>query len=180
MSLSQSPATADEALAMVGVTKTFPGVRALEDVSFSVRAGEVHALIGENGAGKSTLLKILSGVYRADAGETRLAGQPYSALSPKAARQAGIAMIHQELQQIPRLDVAQNMFLGTAITRLGLFTDKARMREKAREVLALLDANWSRFAAKRVESCILSSACFPRSQADPFDLVLLGPLEYQP
>jgi ribose transport system ATP-binding protein len=139
MSLSQSPATADEALAMVGVTKTFPGVRALEDVSFSVRAGEVHALIGENGAGKSTLLKILSGVYRADAGEIRLAGQPYSALSPKAARQAGIAMIHQELQQIPRLDVAQNMFLGTAITRLGLFTDKARMREKAREVLALLD-----------------------------------------
>jgi ribose transport system ATP-binding protein len=129
----------DEALAMVGVSKAFPGVKALEDVSFSVRPGEVHALIGENGAGKSTLLKILSGVYRADSGEIRLGGRPHSALSPKAARQAGIAMIHQELQQVPRLDVAQNMFLCSPLTRLGVFTDRAQMRRKAREVLARID-----------------------------------------
>ena len=83
---------------MAGVCKAFPGVKALEDVSFSVRAGEVHALIGENGAGKSTLLEILSGVYRADSGEIPLGGAPLIANSPKAARQAGIAMIHQELQ----------------------------------------------------------------------------------
>ena len=134
-----SPAIAGEALAMVGVSKAFPGVQALEDVGFSVCAGEVHALIGENGAGKSTLLKILSGVYRADAGEIRIAGEPHVAASPKAARQAGIAMIHQELQQVPRLDVAQNMFLGAPITRLGMFTDRAAMREKARQVLAALD-----------------------------------------
>ena len=83
---------------MAGVCKAFPCVKALEDVSFSVRAGEVHALIGENGAGKSTLLEILSGVYRADSGEIPLGGAPLIANSPKAARQAGIAMIHQELQ----------------------------------------------------------------------------------
>src|SRR5471032_1323384 len=100
-----------DALTMSGVSKTFPGVKALDDVSFVVRPGEVHALIGENGAGKSTLLKILSGVYRADSGEIRLAGRLFVATTPKAARDAGVSMIHQELQQVPRLDVAQNLFL---------------------------------------------------------------------
>ncbi len=130
---------APAALVMAGVSKAFPGVKALDDVSFSVRPGEVHALIGENGAGKSTLLKILSGIYRADSGDIKLAGQAFTALSPKAARLAGIAMIHQELQQVPRLDVAQNMFLGSPITKFGLFTDKARARAVARAALARLD-----------------------------------------
>ncbi len=127
------------ALTMAGVSKAFPGVKALDGVGFSVQAGEVHALIGENGAGKSTLLKILSGVYRADSGDIRLAGEPFLAHTPKAARAAGIAMIHQELQQVPRLDVAQNMFLGAPLTKFLLFTDRARMRERARETLRLLD-----------------------------------------
>jgi ribose transport system ATP-binding protein len=127
------------ALAITGLSKAFPGVRALDDVGFSIAAGEVHALIGENGAGKSTLLKILSGIYRADSGEIALAGKPVNLTSPKAARLAGIAMIHQELQQVPELDVAQNMFLGTAPTWLGVFTNKTTARSKAREVLALLD-----------------------------------------
>ena len=126
-------------LAIRGLSKTFPGVRALEDVSFEVMPGEVHALIGENGAGKSTLLKILSGIYRADRGEVRINGAAAELTSPKAARKAGIAMIHQELQQVPELDVAQNMFLGEPLTRFGLFTDKSASRRRAREVLAQLD-----------------------------------------
>ena len=128
-------------LSMRGISKAFPGVQALRDVSFAVAPGEVHALIGENGAGKSSLLKILSGVYRADAGEVRVDGLPVELTSPKAARQHGIALIHQELQQVPRLDVAQNMFLGAPITHAGLFTDRRRMREQARAALATLDPN---------------------------------------
>ena len=116
---------------MTGVSKAFPGVKALDDVSLSVREGKVLALIGENGAGKSTLLTILSGIYRADTGEVRLGDQPFVATSPKAAREVGIAMIHQELQQVPWLDVAQNMFLGSARrASLGVFTDKAHMRAR--------------------------------------------------
>jgi ribose transport system ATP-binding protein len=136
---ADSRAIAPDVLTMTGVSKAFPGVKALDDVSLSVREGEVLALIGENGAGKSTLLKILSGIYRADTGEVRLGDQPFVATSPKAAREAGIAMIHQELQQVPRLDVAQNMFLGSQMTSLGVFTDKAHMRARAREVLGRLD-----------------------------------------
>jgi ribose transport system ATP-binding protein len=134
-----SRAIAPDVLTMTGVSKAFPGVKALDDVSLSVREGEVLALIGENGAGKSTLLKILSGIYRADSGDVRLGDHPFVATSPKAAREAGIAMIHQELQQVPRLDVAQNMFLGSQMTALGVFTDKAHMRARAREVLERLD-----------------------------------------
>ncbi len=126
-------------LEVQNLSKAFPGVRALDQVSFSVAAGEVHALIGENGAGKSTLLKILSGIYRADAGEIRVRGSEADLSTPKAARRAGIAMIHQELQQVPELDVAQNMFLGAAPTRFGLITDKAASRELARAALAQLD-----------------------------------------
>ncbi len=133
------PADRQIAIAVNGLVKNFPGVKALNDVGFVVRAGEVHALLGENGAGKSTLLKILSGVYRADAGTIEIDGKPVELTSPKAARLAGIAMIHQELQQVPELDVAQNMFLGAPITNAGVFTNKTRMREMARAVLAHLD-----------------------------------------
>ena len=127
------------ALTMDGVCKAFPGVKAVDGVGFAVRQGEVHALVGENGAGKSTLLKILSGVYHADSGDIHLAGRAFVANSPKASRAAGVAMIHQELQQVPRLDVAQNMFLGAPMTKFGVFTDKAAMRAKAREALQALD-----------------------------------------
>ncbi len=141
MSETPPPALPQPALSVQGVSKSFPGVRALNEVSFALAPGEVHALLGENGAGKSTLLKILSGVYRADAGEILIAGRHADLSSPKAARLAGIAMIHQELQQAPELDVAQNMFLGAPMTRFKLFTDRARMRERARAVLAPLDPN---------------------------------------
>ncbi len=97
---------------MRGIGKTFPGVRALGDVDFDVRRGEVHALVGENGAGKSTLMKILAGAYVADEGEIRLDGNPVRFAGPQAALTAGIVTIYQELNLVPALSVAENIFLG--------------------------------------------------------------------
>ncbi len=131
--------TAQSTIILSDISKGFPGVQALQNVSFSVNPGQVRALLGENGAGKSTLLKILSGIYRTDKGEVFVKGKTVDLRTPKSARLAGIALIHQELQQIPELDVAQNMFLGNPLTRLGLITDRVKMRKRARELLAELD-----------------------------------------
>ena len=97
---------------MEGIRKAFPGVRALDDVSFDCAAGEVHAICGENGAGKSTLMKILGGVYRPDAGTMRIDGEPVASRHPVEARRAGISIIHQELSLLPDRTVAQNIYLG--------------------------------------------------------------------
>jgi ribose transport system ATP-binding protein len=97
---------------MEHISKEFPGVRALDDCRFELRPGEVHALVGENGAGKSTLMKILAGVYRRDAGEIRFKGQPVDIPTPHAAQRLGISMVHQELNLMPHLTVAQNIFIG--------------------------------------------------------------------
>ncbi|MFT9848231.1 sugar ABC transporter ATP-binding protein [Aneurinibacillus sp. REN35] len=97
---------------MTGITKSFGKVHVLKDVSFSLKKGEIHALMGENGAGKSTLMKILTGIYQKDAGAIRVRGQEMSIGSPKEAEQLGIAVIHQELNIIPQLSVMENMFLG--------------------------------------------------------------------
>src|SRR3954469_5723208 len=122
-------------LEVQGVTKHFAGVMALEDVSLSLMPGEVHALVGENGAGKSTLIKVLTGVYRPDEGELRFGGEPVSFSSPRAAQDAGISTIYQEIDLIPLRSVAQNIFLGREPrTRLGL-TDRRRMRRESAEVL---------------------------------------------
>lgn len=94
------------------ISKAFPGVQALKDVSFDVHGGEVHALIGENGAGKSTLLKILSGAHRADSGTITINGQEVIIPDPRVARQLGMAIIYQELMLVPWLSVAQNLYLG--------------------------------------------------------------------
>jgi ABC-type sugar transport system ATPase subunit len=102
----------DYVLEMKGITKTFPGVVALDDVSFSVRKGEVHALVGENGAGKSTLMKILNGVYQANQGEIVLDGQPIRLNNIKDAQEKGISIIFQEFNLINTLSVAENIFLG--------------------------------------------------------------------
>ena len=99
-------------LEMVGISKSFPGVRALDDVCLRVRAGSVHALIGENGAGKSTLMKVLNGMYRPDAGEIRLRGEPVQINGLKGALDLGISMIYQELNPIPAMTVAENIFIG--------------------------------------------------------------------
>lgn len=127
-------------LTMRGISKSYSGVAAVQSVDFAVRPGEVHALIGENGAGKSTLLNILSGVRAADSGEILVNGQIIAMKNPLSARHAGIAMIHQELQHVPELSVAQNMFLGRPLTRFnGLFVDKKAQYKRAVAILRRLD-----------------------------------------
>ena len=118
---------------MTGVSKSFGGVRALDDVSFSVEAGEIHALLGENGAGKSTILKVLNGVHAPDTGTVEIDGRPLAEHTPDAARRAGVAMIFQEMSLIPTLTVAQNIFL-TRERRggLGLIDDRSAEQEARR------------------------------------------------
>ncbi len=119
------------------ITKRFPGVVALRDVSFDLRAGEIHALCGENGAGKSTLIKLLSGIHPHGSyeGELRVSGEPVQFRSIANAERAGLAVIYQELALVDGLSVAENIFLG-AEPRRGPFVDWNRMRREARELLA--------------------------------------------
>ena len=131
--------TPPPALELRGISKQFPGVKALSGVSLIVRPGEIHALLGENGAGKSTLLKIISGVQQPDEGEILVGGHGVTLHGTKAARAAGIAMIHQELQLIPELNVAQNMFLGTPRVNWGVLLAHHSMQQKAKDVLQDLD-----------------------------------------
>ena len=120
----------DVIVSMENVSKSFPGVKALDNVQFELRAGEVMALLGENGAGKSTLMKILSGVYTRDGGTVRIFGQEYGDMTPKQAQAAGVAIIHQELNMCRHLSVAENMFLGREIK--GTFAlNNAKMEEEA-------------------------------------------------
>jgi len=121
-----------------GVSKSFPGVQALADVSFSIEAGQCHALLGENGAGKSTLGKILAGIEQADAGEIRLAGRAVRFHSPREASAAGVGIVHQELVFCPNLSVAENLCLHD-LPRRGVMVDRQEMRRRATAALAQLD-----------------------------------------
>ena len=122
-------------LEVVDATKEFVGVKALDRVSFSVRPGEVHALVGENGAGKSTLIKMMTGVHRPDSGEVRHRGGPVAFHRPLDAQRAGISTIYQEVNLVPLMSVAGNVFLGREPrTRLGL-VDRRRMHAEAAELL---------------------------------------------
>jgi ABC-type sugar transport system ATPase subunit len=127
------------ALLMRGISKSFPGVKALQNVNLQVRKGEVHAIVGENGAGKSTLMKILAGVYNPDDGSIEVMGKPVGALNPREARDLGIGMIYQELNLVPDLTVAENISLG-AMPRRGPFVDQRRLAARAQDVLKELDA----------------------------------------
>ena len=122
-------------LSMENISKTFPGVKALSNVSFEVRAGEIHGLIGENGAGKSTLMKILSGVYEKDSGELYLNGEPVEIENPHQAQELGITIIYQEFNLMPNLTVAENVFIGREPNRLRF----VRWRDLNRQTQDLLD-----------------------------------------
>lgn len=122
---------------MEHITKNFPGVKALDDVSFNLKAGEVMALLGENGAGKSTLMKILSGIYARDRGDITVFGKPIANMNQKIARENGIAIIHQELNMCSHLTVSQNMFLGREPVKHGLLDEKT-MTKETEKILATL------------------------------------------
>lgn len=131
-------ATADPPLlAMRGIVKEFPGVRALDGVDLEVRAGEVHCLLGQNGAGKSTLIKVLSGAHHPDAGELLWQGEPVRLSHPTAAMRLGVATIYQELDLVPGLSVAENIFLGHEPASFGV-TRRGEMHRNARELLGRL------------------------------------------
>lgn len=127
-----------ELVRMSGITKEFPGVKALEDVQFNLYSGEVLSLLGENGAGKSTLMKILSGVYQRDDGEIVLFGEKIREWDANKAKDAGIAIIHQELNMCTHLTVAENIFLGREILKKGRL-DNVRMNEETQQILDKLN-----------------------------------------
>jgi len=127
-------------LSLTGVSKEFPGVKALNNVHFDLNKGEVHAIVGENGAGKSTLMKILSGIYKKDAGDIVYQGSHVDVSSPHEAQKLGISIIHQELNLMSDLTVAQNIFIGREDRRKGrVFLDNAKLNKAAKELLAELE-----------------------------------------
>lgn len=127
----------DRLLEMRGITKSFPGVLALNNVDFDLVAGECHVLVGENGAGKSTLMRILAGMYRFDGGEILLDGKLASISSPAEALAAKIVMIHQELNYIPEMTIAENIFVGREPSRFGIL-DRKRLYANAQDLLRRL------------------------------------------
>ena len=126
------------ALEAEGISKFFPGVKALDNVSLRVRPGTVHALMGENGAGKSTLMKCLIGMYRPDQGTIKIKGEPVQFQDTMDALRSGISMIHQELNLVPYMTVAENIWLGREPMRFG-FVDHARLNQKTQELLNRLN-----------------------------------------
>lgn len=129
-----SEKNSNESVIMKNITKTFPGVVALQNVSFEVKQGEVRGLVGENGAGKSTLIKILTGAYRPDEGEIIVFGKKYSKMDPTLSEKLGIAAVYQDLMLSNHLSVQENIFLGNEIKNLG-FINKSEMYRKAEELL---------------------------------------------
>lgn len=123
-------------LRLEGICKEFPGVKALQDVEFTLRKGEIHALMGENGAGKSTLIKVLTGVYQKDGGNICLSGKPVTIKSTQDAQNAGISTVYQEITLCPNLTVAENMFIGRT---KGFLTNWKKMNQEAKKLLESLD-----------------------------------------
>jgi ribose transport system ATP-binding protein len=126
---------AEMLLQMQEIQKYFPGVHALDNARLEVKAGEVHALVGENGAGKSTLMKVLNGIYKKDGGRIIFKGREVEVHSPLDAQRLGIGMIHQELNLMPHLSVAENIFIGSEPKTLGLFLDERKANRMARDLM---------------------------------------------
>jgi ABC-type branched-subunit amino acid transport system ATPase component len=125
----------DYILSLENLSKSFPGVKALDDVSFKIERGAIHALVGENGAGKSTLIKILAGIYHADKGRMILNGKQTAFRTPHDSHVAGIGVVHQEIKLAEPLSVTENMFIGNLIYKHGL-VDWAEMRARAKKIIA--------------------------------------------
>lgn len=126
-------------LLMEGIDKSFPGVNALKKCRFELKAGEVHALVGENGAGKSTLVKVLAGVYSKDSGRIIYKGKEVNIPNPRAAQLLGISMVHQELDLMPHLTAAQNIFIGREPVRgLGFLIDENTLNEQAQKIFDMM------------------------------------------
>ena len=161
-------------LTMEGIDKSFPGVHALDHVSLEVRKGEVHALMGENGAGKSTLMKVLTGIYTKDAGTILYEGHEVCFASPREAQAAGIVIVHQELNMMGHLTVAQNIFIGREFKK-GFLIDDARMNEEARKLFRQLNIDidpretMSRLTVGKQQMCEIAKAISHEAKVIVFD-----------
>lgn len=133
--MQNGPDPALPLLEVRGISKSFGAVRALQEVDFTLRAGEIHALLGENGAGKSTLIKVVTGIFPRGAGIVRIGGEEIAPRSAKAAVAAGIATVYREVNLLPNLSVAQNLFLDRQPVRFGMVRE-GEMRRRAKALLA--------------------------------------------
>ena len=153
----------DVILTMKGIDKSFPGVHALDHVDLEVRKGEVHALMGENGAGKSTLMKVLTGIYSKDSGTITFEGREVEFTNPREAQDAGIVIVHQELNMLGHLTVAQNIFIGREFMK-GKFIDDRKMNEEARKLFDQLGIDidptetMSRLTVGKQQMCEIAKA----------------------
>ena len=143
-------------LKMRDISKTFPGVKALQHVDFTLRKGEIHALMGENGAGKSTIIKVLTGVHEFETGEIYIDGSEKSNInkSPEQAQKNGISTVYQEVNLCPNLTVAENLFIGREPRTLGLINWK-KMNRQAEELLKSLDI--SAKATQPLDECSIAT-----------------------
>lgn len=161
-------------LEMKEIDKTFPGVHALDHVKLDVRKGEVHALMGENGAGKSTLMKVLTGIYSKDSGSIIYEGKEVEFNNPREAQAAGIVIVHQELNMMGHLTVAQNIFIGREIMKGGIIDD-AQMNEEARRLFAKLNIDidpsetMSRLTVGKQQMCEIAKAISHEAKVIVFD-----------
>ena len=167
-------AGADVILTMKGIDKSFPGVHALDHVDLEIRKGEVHALMGENGAGKSTLMKVLTGIYHKDAGTITYEGKEVEFTNPREAQDAGIVIVHQELNMMGHLTVAQNIFIGREYMNGKLIDDK-KMNEEAKKLFDQLGINidpketMSRLTVGKQQMCEIAKAISHDAKVIIFD-----------
>ncbi len=161
-------------LTMKGIDKTFPGVHALDNVSFELYRGEVHALMGENGAGKSTLMKVLTGIYKKDSGTITYDGKEVEFTNPREAQQAGIVIVHQELNMLGHLTVAQNIFIGREYMK-GKKIDDARMNVEAAKLFKRLNIDidptetMSKLTVGKQQMCEIAKAISHEAKVIVFD-----------
>lgn len=164
----------DVILTMKGIDKSFPGVHALDHVNLEVRKGEVHALMGENGAGKSTLMKVLTGIYSKDSGTITYEGKEVEFSNPREAQDAGIVIVHQELNMMGHLTVAQNIFIGREFMKGKLIDDK-KMNEEAKKLFDQLGIDidpketMSRLTVGKQQMCEIAKAISHEAKVIIFD-----------